>query len=61
MKTIASQTAGNPAAAEPLATLATMVGALLIARVVDEPELAKEVRASAARLALGKPKKASKR
>jgi TetR/AcrR family transcriptional repressor of nem operon len=61
VKTIASQTVGHPAAAEPLATLATMVGALLIARVVDDPELAKEVRASATRHVLGKPKKASKR
>jgi len=61
VKAIAAQTQDHPSAAEPLAALATMVGALLIARVVDEPELAKEVRASAARLALGKPKKASKR
>jgi AcrR family transcriptional regulator len=55
-KLIERQSAGHPHAAEPLAALATMVGALLIARVVDEPALAGEVRAQASRLALGKSK-----
>jgi len=47
------QAAGRANAPEALATLAALVGALLIARVVDDPELAREVRASATRLVLG--------
>jgi TetR/AcrR family transcriptional repressor of nem operon len=50
---IEHQAAGRAGAPEALATLATLVGALVIARVVDDPELAREVRASAARLVLG--------
>ena len=50
---IAHQSAGNPNAAEPLATLSALVGALLIARVVDDPALGREARDAAARLVLG--------
>jgi TetR/AcrR family transcriptional regulator, transcriptional repressor for nem operon len=52
----ARESTGHPDAAEPLGGLAALVGALVIARIVDEPALSKEVRASAARLALGKSK-----
>ena len=51
---IGHQSAGNPTAAEPLATLSALVGALVIARVVDDPALGRKARAAAARLVLGK-------
>jgi len=50
---VGQQSAGRAHAPEALATLSTLVGALLIARIVDDPELAREVRDSAARLVLG--------
>ena len=55
VRMLGAQAATHPGAAEPMAALSAMVGALLISRVVDEPALAKQVRASATRLVLGKP------
>jgi AcrR family transcriptional regulator len=56
-KLIERQTAGTEHPPEALAVLSAMVGALVIARTVDDPELAKQVRAAATRMVLGKPKK----
>ncbi len=53
-KTAEHQGAGTTTIADPLATLATLVGALVLARVVDDPVLATEIRASAAKLVLTK-------
>ena len=43
----------RPGSPDPYATLSALVGALVIARIVDEPELSQRIRDAAARLALG--------
>ena len=44
-------------AVDPLAALSTLVGALVIARIVDDPALSKRVREAAARVVTARPKK----
>jgi hypothetical protein len=55
-KLIERQTAGMAHPPEALAALSAMVGALVIARIVDEPELGKHVRDAARRMILGTAK-----
>jgi len=56
-KLIERQTAGADHPPEALAVLSALVGALVIARIVDEPALGKQVRDAATRMVLGKSKK----
>lgn len=56
-KLIERQTAGEDHPPEALAALSALVGALVIARIVDEPALAKQVRDAATRMVLGRPRK----
>jgi AcrR family transcriptional regulator len=55
-KLIERQTAGADHPPEALAALSAMVGALVIARIVDDPDLGKQVRAAATRMVVGTAK-----